>query len=113
MIRYANCWEDADILLKGMDPKAGDRILSIGSGGDNSLALLSRNPECVVAVDISEPQLHLIALKKAAVKHLDYEAFLGFLGFKPMQKTRRTTEKGGRWAISKSKTVLAGQAKTD
>ncbi|MFL5754490.1 MAG: DUF3419 family protein, partial [Bacteroidia bacterium] len=35
-IRYANCWEDADVLLEGLAPKNGGRILSIASAGDNS-----------------------------------------------------------------------------
>lgn len=40
-IRYANCWEDADILMTALEPAAGKRILSIASAGDNSLALLA------------------------------------------------------------------------
>ncbi|MBX9450241.1 MAG: BtaA family protein [Taibaiella sp.] len=43
-IRYANCWEDADILLKGLHPAKGSSILSIGSAGDNSFSLLSTQP---------------------------------------------------------------------
>jgi S-adenosylmethionine-diacylglycerol 3-amino-3-carboxypropyl transferase len=39
-LRYANCWEDADILLAGLDIKTGDLVLSIGSAGDNSFSLL-------------------------------------------------------------------------
>jgi len=49
-IRYANCWEDADILLEGLNPEQGAKILSIGSAGDNSFAFLANNPEVVVAV---------------------------------------------------------------
>ena len=41
LIRYANCWEDADVLLDALQPKPGDRILSIASAGDNSLSLLA------------------------------------------------------------------------
>ncbi len=81
-IRYANCWEDADILMKGLDIKPGDRILSVASAGDNSLSMLTCNPELVVAVDINSVQLHLTQLKKAAITALDHEAFLQFLGFK-------------------------------
>src|SRR5437763_16682991 len=44
-IRYAQCWEDADILLAALEPGPGKRCLSIASAGDNTLALLSRNPE--------------------------------------------------------------------
>ena len=81
-IRYANCWEDADTLLDGLDIQQNDRVLSIGSAGDNSFSLLSKNPEIVVAVDINAMQLNLIELKKAAFKALNYDEFVSFLGFK-------------------------------
>lgn len=82
IIRYANCWEDADILLEGLAAEQNKRILSIGSAGDNSFSLLITNPEKVVVVDISKVQLYLIELKKAAFFHLTYPEFLGFLGFR-------------------------------
>jgi len=81
IIRYANCWEDADILLEGLQPRAGDKILSVGSAGDNSFALLTSNPSVVVAVDVNRIQLYLIELKKAGIKRLDYASLLSFLGF--------------------------------
>lgn len=81
-IRYANCWEDADILLEGLSPKEGSSILSIGSAGDNSFSLLSTKPEKVVAVDVNPIQLYLIELKKACIKSFDQETTIGFLGFK-------------------------------
>ncbi|MBA3888585.1 MAG: DUF3419 family protein, partial [Acidobacteria bacterium] len=43
-IRYAQVWEDADILLQGLDVQPGDTCLSIASAGDNALALLTKNP---------------------------------------------------------------------
>ncbi len=86
IIRYANCWEDADILLEGLASAEGSKILSIGSAGDNSFSLLTTNPEIVVAVDINKIQLHLIELKKAAIKNLNYEEALQFLGFTPSKK---------------------------
>jgi len=81
IIRYANCWEDADILLEGLAPAAGSKILSIASAGDNSFALLTTKPELVVAVDVNKTQLHLVELKKAAIKKLNREVVLQFLGF--------------------------------
>jgi S-adenosylmethionine-diacylglycerol 3-amino-3-carboxypropyl transferase len=27
ILRYANCWEDADILLEGLQPQPGSKIL--------------------------------------------------------------------------------------
>ncbi len=79
-IRYANCWEDPELLLEGFDN--GKKYISIGSAGDNSLSLLIKNPEVVYAVDLSIPQIACCELKKNAIKFLDYENFLKLLGFK-------------------------------
>lgn len=80
-IRYANCWEDADLLLAGLEPNEGDKILSIGSAGDNCFSLLTGNPALVVAIDINQAQLELIHLKKACFQVLSHKEFLAFLGF--------------------------------
>lgn len=82
-VRYANCWEDADILLEALQIREGERVLSIGSAGDNSFSLLTQNPGLVVAVDINPVQLQLIELKKAAISAFDRETFLEFMGFAP------------------------------
>ncbi|MBN8681795.1 MAG: DUF3419 family protein [Chitinophagales bacterium] len=89
-VRYANCWEDADVLLKGLAPAAGGKILSIGSAGDNSFSLLGTAPELLVAIDLNPAQLHLIELKKVAIQRLEYEELLAFLGFHNDQKRRQT-----------------------
>jgi S-adenosylmethionine-diacylglycerol 3-amino-3-carboxypropyl transferase len=79
LIRYANCWEDADVLCEALGPSEGRRFLSVASGGDNSLALVAEGAE-VVAADLSPAQLHLVELKTAAIRHLDHEQALAFLG---------------------------------
>jgi len=81
-VRYANCWEDADILIRALDTGKGKNFLSIGSAGDNSLALLLLKPELVVAVDLNPAQLACVELRKLAFKNLKYEEMLQFLGFK-------------------------------
>lgn len=86
IIRYANCWEDADVLLQGLMPRPGSKILSIASAGDNSFSLLTTQPELVVAVDISRPQLFLTELKKVCIARLDREETLAFLGFAASDK---------------------------
>lgn len=78
-IRYANCWEDADILCEALRPRPGMRMLSIASAGDNSLALAAEGAE-VVAVDLSQAQLACVELRMAAFRKLDYEHVLAFLG---------------------------------
>ncbi|MDQ3109430.1 MAG: BtaA family protein [Bacteroidota bacterium] len=80
-IRYANCWEDADLLVEALKLQPGDRVLSIASAGDNSFALLAQEPALVVAADINPVQLYLCELKKAAFTLKNHAAFLSFLGF--------------------------------
>ncbi len=86
IIRYANCWEDAGILLEGLAPLPGSKILSIASAGDNSFSLLTTNPEIVVTIDINRVQLYLVELKKAAIQKLDHDETLQFLGFTGCEK---------------------------
>ena len=80
-IRYANCWEDPTVLLEAFDAPSGVRFLSVASAGDNSFSLLVTKPEVVVAVDINKTQLYLTELKRTAIKLLEYEEVLAFLGF--------------------------------
>lgn len=86
VIRYANCWEDVDLLLEGLNINENSKCISIASAGDNSLSLLVKNPEVVYAVDLSIPQIACCELKKNAIKYLDYQTFLEFLGFKKSNK---------------------------
>ena len=80
-IRYAQCWEDADILVNALQPEAGSNILSIGSAGDNSFSLLTQNPAQVVAVDINNAQVQLIHLKKMAIQLFNRQKYLEFAGY--------------------------------
>ncbi len=93
LIRYANCWEDADVLLEGLQAQAGDKLLSIGSAGDNSFSLLTTNPSLLVAVDVNKIQLHLIELKKACFSILSHEEMLSFLGFKSASNRKEIFKK--------------------
>ncbi len=91
-IRYANCWEDARLLFEALQP-AGKRILSIASGGDNSLALVGEGAAEVVAVDLSRAQLACTALKIAAIRELNDDSLLAFLGIIPMNDRVTVFEK--------------------
>ena len=70
-VRYAQCWEDADVLLAGLDPAPGATLISIASAGDNSLALLAKDPKKVVALDLNPAQIHCARLKTEAIRHLN------------------------------------------
>src|SRR5207248_9264703 len=82
-IRYAQCWEDADILLEALDVRPGDICLSIASAGDNALALLTRQPHRVIALDLSPAQLACVELRVAAYRTLDHAELLELIGSTP------------------------------
>lgn len=82
-IRYAQCWEDAYILVEALDPGPGKRCLSIASAGDNTLALLARNPEYVLAIDLSPAQLACLELRVAAYRALQHDELLALIGSIP------------------------------
>jgi S-adenosylmethionine-diacylglycerol 3-amino-3-carboxypropyl transferase len=79
-IRYAQCWEDADVLLEALDIQPGSTCLSIASAGDNALAMLSRAPRKVVAIDISRAQLAALELRVAAFRELTHPELLALIG---------------------------------
>ena len=66
-----------------------DRVLSIASAGDMPLSLLALGAESVIAVDVDPRQLHLSRLKVAAVRRLDREEAIRFLGFMPASRQSR------------------------
>ena len=82
LVRYANCWEDADVLCEALQPAKRRRVLSIASAGDNALALLAEGAE-VVAVDLSLAQLACVEIKREAFRRLDHDGVLRFLGVRP------------------------------
>ncbi len=79
-IRYAQCWEDADVLLEALDIQPEDICLSVASAGDNTLAMVSRGPKRVIALDLSEAQLACLALRVAAYRCLSHPELLELIG---------------------------------
>lgn len=82
-ISYSLCWEDPQIMLDALKIRKSDTVLSIASGGENSLAILLKNPAKVVAIDNNKSQTSLVNLKIAAIKALDFYECAKFLGFQP------------------------------
>jgi S-adenosylmethionine-diacylglycerol 3-amino-3-carboxypropyl transferase len=82
-IRYAQVWEDADVLLAALAPRPGDVHLSIASAGDNVLALLTTRPAKVLAVDLNPAQLACLALRIAAYRTLTHAELLELIGSRP------------------------------
>jgi S-adenosylmethionine-diacylglycerol 3-amino-3-carboxypropyl transferase len=85
-LRYGQCWEDADILLEALDIRPGHVCLSIASGGDNTLALLSRRPDRVIALDLSPAQIACLELRVAAYRELCHAELLELIGSLPSSR---------------------------
>lgn len=82
-LRYAQCWEDADVLLEALDVGPDSVCLSIASAGENSFSLLSRGPRKVVAVDLNAAQLAAVKLRIAAYRGLEHHDLLQLIGSRP------------------------------
>ncbi|SDI70079.1 DUF3419 family protein [Aliiruegeria lutimaris] len=86
IIRYAQLWEDADILVAAMRPDPGQNFLSVCSAGDNALALLTLDPERVTAVDLSAAQLDCLRLRMGAMRAMEQPEFLELMGSRPSER---------------------------
>lgn len=80
IINYSQCWEDPKILLEALDINPNDEVLSVTSGGDNTLALLVALPRHIVSVDMNASQNYLLELKMTAAQSLSYNEYLEFIG---------------------------------
>ena len=106
-IQYSLCWEDPKILLEALKITKKDQVLSIASGGENVFAILLQDPLRIVAIDDNKYQTYLLKLKIAAIKSLEYEEFIAFLGFRNSNerfklfnicKTHLSNEETNFWA---------------
>jgi S-adenosylmethionine-diacylglycerol 3-amino-3-carboxypropyl transferase len=88
IIRYAQCWEDADLVVGALVQRPGQTFVSIASAGDNSLALLASAPERVFALDLSPAQLACLALRVAAYRVLGHGELLELIGSRPSARRR-------------------------
>lgn len=82
-IRYAQLWEDADVLTAALGTRPGATLVSICSAGDNALAMLTLDPARVVVVDLSAAQIACLRIRIAAYRTLDHVAFLELMGSRP------------------------------
>lgn len=80
---FGMSWEDPASDRSALQVQPGDRLFAITSGGCNALSFLLENPAKIFAVDINLCQSHLLELKCAAVRCLDYQALHAFLGLAP------------------------------
>jgi S-adenosylmethionine:diacylglycerol 3-amino-3-carboxypropyl transferase len=83
--------EDPSSEQRILDVKPTDRILSVASGGEVPLSLLSHNENIrICAVDISDDQIKLCRLKLTAAIHLDFPVNGQFLGYADIKEKKRS-----------------------
>lgn len=92
IIRYAQAWEDADILCAALRPGPNDTVVSIASAGDNALALLAEGAERVIAVDLNPTQLACVRMRMAMYRTHSHEEFLELMGSRPSGRRRHLLE---------------------
>lgn len=116
-IRYAQTWEDADVLAQALRIAPGDTVVSIAAAGDNAMALLAEGGERVIAVDLNPAQLACVRLRKAMYAHLSYAECLALLGSRPshhradlLDKAARHLDEGDQafWAARRELVVRYG-----
>ncbi|MFC4293219.1 DUF3419 family protein [Sphingorhabdus arenilitoris] len=82
-IRYAQLWEDADVLTSALGNRQGQTLVSICSAGDNALAMLLLDPAKLVAIDLSPAQIACLQIRIAAYRSLSHDEFLELMGARP------------------------------
>lgn len=87
-IRYAQLWEDADVLTQALGDQKGGTLVSICSAGDNALAMLTLDPARVVVVDLSPAQIACLRLRIGAFTQLTHPEFLELMGARPSQRRK-------------------------
>jgi len=108
-VRYAQVWEDADVLLAGLDVQPGDTCVSIASAGDNVLALLTKQPSRVIALDFSPAQLACLALRVAAYRELTHPELLELIGSRPSTRRSRLYARCRRALTDDARTFWDGR----
>ncbi len=89
---FTMSWEDPESDRKALQISPGDSLITITSGGCNTLSFLLHDPGKVYAVDINPKQSYLLDIKICAMRNLDYETYLEFLGIRPSNVRREIFE---------------------
>ena len=79
-IVYSASNEDASSELMALDIQPSDRVLCITGSGGRSLDLLTVSAKELISIDFNIQQTHLLHLKCAAYRQLDYDTLLAFMG---------------------------------
>lgn len=89
LLRYSFGNEDWRTEEEALDIQPQDQVLCITASGDRPLNLLMRECQKIVCVDANRVQNHLLQLKAAAMRVLDYQDYLIFLGAQPGKERKQ------------------------
>lgn len=79
-ILFSACNEDSRSELRALEPLEGRSVFCVTAGGGRVLNLLLGRPKSIIAVDLNPAQSALLELKIAAMRELDHDGYLRFLG---------------------------------
>jgi S-adenosylmethionine-diacylglycerol 3-amino-3-carboxypropyl transferase len=77
---YNTCWEDPRIDRQLLDINPNSKIVMITSAGCNALDYLLDDPAAIHCVDVNSRQNALMELKRALIKHGDYQLLYRIFG---------------------------------
>lgn len=80
---FAQCWEDPALDAAALRVRPGDVVVSVTSGGCNTLALALQGARTIHAVDLNAAQSALLELKLAGARSLRHGEYLELLGVRP------------------------------
>lgn len=90
MIYYSHVNEDNRVERQLLETSGCTTVVAVAGSGERVLALLDKEDlEKFYAVDVNEEALFLLQLKLAALKALNVEEYLQFVGHLPVQKDAR------------------------
>jgi S-adenosylmethionine-diacylglycerol 3-amino-3-carboxypropyl transferase len=85
-LNYSLGDEDTSVEFAAL-PEGARHVVSIAGSGGRVLPLLARAPRKLTCVDISSPQLALTQMRLAALRALEHEEYVRFLGYPPRPMT--------------------------
>jgi S-adenosylmethionine-diacylglycerol 3-amino-3-carboxypropyl transferase len=98
-LNYSSSNEDSRSETRALYIGGGDSVLCITGSGARPLDLLIEKPATIVSIDFNPCQNFLLELKMAAIRHLEYQEYLGFVGVVPFSR-RGHVYRGIRGSLS-------------
>ena len=83
---FGMSWKDPASDRRALSIEPGETLITVTSGGCNTLTLFLKHPAKICAVDNNPTQSYLLELKRAAIRRFDGEELRAFLGLTSSDK---------------------------